>query len=275
MLDRLRNIRWGAVCYAVLGLLALVGLGMLMSLIGKKDNTQVCTDLKVMIEGKETFIDQNDISKLIDKSYGAVRGKELSTIPIHSIEESLEKLPYVSSAEIHMDMDGALQVKVRQREVLMRVINRSGKDFYVDPNGLKIPVTLKYVPRVMVATGNIAEGYKEPLEPISSATLKDLLEVVKYVNKDELWGNQVVQLFVNTDMDIELIPRVGTQDLIIGDADSLDSKFQRLKLFYNEILPKVGTEAYNKVNVKYAHQIVCERKGAWTIDSAQVVKKLQ
>jgi len=274
MLARLRNIRWGTVFYAVLGLAALVGLGMLMGVIGKKDGTQVCTDLKVMIEGKETFIDQNDISKLIDKSYGAVKGKELNTIPIHSIEQSLEKLPYVSAAEIHMDMDGVLQVRVSQREVIMRVINKAGKDFYVDPNGLKIPVTLKYVPRVMVATGNIAEGYKEPLEPISSTTLKDLLEVVKYVSKDELWGNQIVQLFVNADKDIELIPRVGTQDLVVGDADSLDSKFGRLKLFYNEILPKVGTEAYNKVNVKYANQIVCERKGTWTIDSAQVNKKM-
>ncbi|WP_293913856.1 MULTISPECIES: cell division protein FtsQ/DivIB [unclassified Sphingobacterium] len=273
MLNKLRNIRWSAVLYAVLGIVALAGVGMLMSLVGKKDNAQVCTDLHVIIEGKETFIDQQDISNLINKTYGSVAGKQLSSIPLHKIELTLEKLPYVSSAEVHMDMDGVMQVKVSQREVIMRVINKAGKDFYVDPTGLKIPVTLKYVPRVLVATGNISEGYKQALDTIESGTLKNLLEVVKYVNNDELWGNQVVQLYVNDDKDIELIPRVGSQDLVIGNADSLESKFDRLKLFYNQILPRVGTEAYNKINVKYAHQIVCERKGSWTIDSLAIVKK--
>ena len=63
---------------------------------------------------------------------------------------------------------------------------------------------------------------------------------------------------------------MGNELLLIGSADSLDDKLHRLEIYYKNILPKVGTEAYDKVNVKYGGQIVCERKGNWSMDSLQM-----
>ena len=270
MLNRIRNIQWRQVGYFFLGLVAIVGVGMLMSLINKKDQVQECTALKVMVEGKETFIDQNDISSMIKEKFGNVVGKQLNDLPLHKIETELKRSPYVSSADVHMDMDGTMRVAVQQREVVVRIINQGGQEYYVDSKGNKIPVTLKYVPHVMVANGNIKEGYKKSLEPVQSQLVKDLVRIVEETKGDELWSNQIVQLFVNDERDIEIVPRVGSQQLIIGNADSLNYKLDRLKKFYTHILPRVGADAYSKVNVKYSGQIVCERKGDWFIDSLQM-----
>lgn len=270
MLETVRNIPWRIVGYASLAIVALVGVGMLMSLVNKKDAKQVCASLKVMVEGKETFIDQQDISNLIKTQYGRIVGRPLNEIPVERIEQSLAKLPYVSAAEIHMDMDGVLQVTVQQREVVLRVINKSGQEYYIDTKGAKIPVTLKYVPHVLVASGNIAEGYKKPLDSVETQTVKDLVQIVDYVSKDEFWSNQIVQLYVNEQRDIEVVPRVGTQQLVIGNADNLEGKLNRIEVFYKNILPKVGVDAYERVNVKYDDQIICERKGTWRLDSLQL-----
>ncbi|MGX1640189.1 cell division protein FtsQ/DivIB [Sphingobacterium sp. NPDC055431] len=270
MLNRIRNIQWRQVGYFFLGLVAIVGVGMLMSLVNKKDQVQECTALKVMVEGKETFIDQNDISSMIKEKFGAVVGKQLNQLPLQQIETELKKSPYVSNADVHMDMDGTMRVSVQQREVVVRIINQGGQEFYVDSKGNKIPVTLKYVPHVMVANGNIKEGYKKSLEPVQSQLVKDLVRIVEETIADELWSNQIVQLYVNDERDIEIVPRVGSQQLIIGNADSLSYKLERLKKFYTHILPRVGSDAYSKVNVKYSGQIVCERKGDWFIDSLQM-----
>ncbi|WP_313191129.1 cell division protein FtsQ [Sphingobacterium sp.] len=270
MLNRIRNIQWRQVGYFFLGLVAIVGVGMLMSLVNKKDQVQECTALKVMVEGKETFIDQNDISSMIKEKFGAVVGKQLNQLPLQQIETELKKSPYVSNADVHMDMDGTMRVSVQQREVVVRIINQGGQEFYVDSKGNKIPVTLKYVPHVMVANGNIKEGYKKSLEPVQSQLVKDLVRIVEETKADELWSNQIVQLYVNDERDIEIVPRVGSQQLIIGNADSLSYKLDRLKKFYTHILPRVGSDAYSKVNVKYSGQIVCERKGDWFIDSLQM-----
>lgn len=266
----MKNIRWSIVFYIFLGLMTFIGLAMLMSLVVKKDRVQACKTLKVVVEGKETFIDQHDISKMIDQKFGAIVGKDLRTIKVEQIEKEIEKLPYVSNAEVYLDMDGTVQVTVQQREVVLRVINKAGREYYVDRSGRKVPVTLKYVPHVMVANGNITEGYKQPLEEIESKLVKDLVTVVDYVRGDNLWENQIVQIFVNDQRDIELIPRVGKEVLVIGSADSLGYKLRRLEAYYKNILPKVGSDAYEKVNVKYGGQIICERRGNWFIDSLQM-----
>src|SRR5690606_32479912 len=168
MLNKIRNIQWRQVGYFFLGIASLVGVGMLMSLVTKKDQVQVCTSLKVLVEGKETFIDQQDISSMIQDKFGRVVGRNLNEIPLQKIENELKKSPYVSEADVHMDMDGTMQVQVLQREVVLRVINQMGQEYYVDSKNQKIPVTLKYVPHVMVANGNIKEGYKKALEPVQS-----------------------------------------------------------------------------------------------------------
>lgn len=274
MLNTLRNIPWRLIGYACLVVVALVGVGMLMSLVKKKDNAQVCTAMRVMVEGKEAFIDQHDISDLVKAKFGSVVGKTLLQIPIEEIEQALMELPYVSAAEIYVDMDGVLQISVQQREVVLRIVNRAGNEYYIDTKGAKVPVTLRYVPHVLVANGNIKEGYKKALDTIETKLVKDLVTIVEHVKGDPLWSNQIVQLYVNDAGDIEIVPRVGDQQLVLGNAMKLDEKLERLVVFYKNILPRVGSDAYERVNVKYDGQIICERKEGWILDSLQTKMKM-
>lgn len=270
MLEFVRNIRWKLVGYACLSGLAIVGVMMLMALVKKKDVVQECVSLKVMVEGKETFINQEDISDLIKVGFGEVVGKPLIEIPTAKIEKTLAELPYVSSAEIYADMDGVLQVAVKQREVVLRIINARGQEYYIDTKGAKIPVTLKYVPHVLIANGYIKEGYGEALDTVETDVVRSLIKIATHVKDDVLWGNQIVQLYVNGEQDIEIVPRVGSQQLIVGSAENIEDKLTRLEAFYKNILPRVGSDAYARVNVKYEDQIICERQKGWFLDSLQM-----
>lgn len=259
MIKRLKHIDWKAIAYGVIGLIALAGVVTLMSFIHVKSSEQACTELKVVILGHESFIEQKDISDLITKEYGNVVGRTLSTLPIHDIERDLRQIPYVYAAVVNTDMDGRMIVQITQREAVVRVINNSGKDFYIDEKGLKMPVSLKYVPRVPVVNGHIYESYNEGLDSMHTPLMHDVFATAKFVSADSLWSNQVVQLYINQHKEIELVPRVGGQQIILGDASDLESKFEKLKIFYERIVPKSGIDAYAVVNLKYAGQIVCER----------------
>lgn len=272
MLKKLRDIQWNRVLYFTLFFIGVIVVVVIMTIVGKRDEQQPCKEVKIVIEGTEAFIDQTDISKMIKQNYGNFVGKKVNDIPFHRVEETLKKLPYVADASVHSDMDGTVSIHIDQREAVMRVINKNGREFYVDPKGLKIPTTLKYIPHIMVATGNIAEGYNEALDTISTPLVKDLVKVAEFIGKDELWSNQVVQIYVNADQDIELVPRVGSQQLIVGSADSLEQKFELLKTFYTQIMPKVGVNAYGVVNVKYGGQIICEKRGNWSFSDDQTKK---
>jgi len=250
---------WRNVLYGAIGAVLLAAMVVLMGFISTKSSTQACTAMRVILLGNESYIEQKDITALLVGEFGELEGRTLESIPIHQIEQKLRQIPYVFSATVTTDMDGLLTVRIKQREAVVRVINRNAPDFYIDQQGHKMPVSLKYVPRVPVVNGFISEPYDGTLDSTKSRLVADVFRIAQYINADSLWSSQVVQLYVNEHQDIELVPRVGGQQIIFGNADSLQRKFEKLQLFYQKIVPKTGINAYKSVNLKFAGQIVCER----------------
>lgn len=259
MFKWVNHINWRTMLASVTALLVFGALVSLMGFISVKSGEQACTSLRIIVLGQESFIEQKDVLSIIEQGHGTIVGRTMETLPFHEMEASIESLPYVSSAVVNKDMDGEVTIRIKQRKAVVRVINNTGKDFYIDQAGLKIPVSLKYAPKVPVANGYINEPYNDALDTMSSALMEDIFKTAQYVSADSMWSNQVVQLYVNAQGDIELIPRVGQQQIILGNSDGLDEKFQKLMLFYTKIVPRVGINAYKSVNLKYKGQLVCER----------------
>lgn len=253
------RFNWRHLLYGVAGLVLAAGLVLLMGFIGTKSGGQACSAVRVIVLGDESFIEQKDITAMITEKHGEIVGRTLDDIPIHQIEQDLRQIPYVFSAIVTIDMDGQLTVRVKQREAVVRIINNRGLDFYIDRQGHKMPVSLKYVPRVPVANGYISEPYDGTLDSVKSQLVTAIFKTAQFISSDSLWNSQVVQLYVNAYQDIELVPRVGNQRIVLGNADSLERKFEKLLLFYRKIVPKTGIGAYKSVNLKFAGQIVCER----------------
>ena len=159
---------WRNLLYGVIGIILFAALIMLMGFIHTKSSEQACTGVRVILLGNESFIEQKDIATLLVERFGELEGRTLESIPIHQIELDLRQIPYVFSAVVTTDMDGLLTVRIKQREAVVRVINRDGPDFYVDLQGHKMPVSLKYVPRVPVVNGFISEPYDGTLDSTKS-----------------------------------------------------------------------------------------------------------
>lgn len=259
MLKFLKKIKWRKLLYASLWLITLVGVGFLMSFIEVKSSEYACNDLHVIIPGEQSFIVREDIDKVLKDTQGELVGKTLSAIPIHEIEEDLRAIPFVEKAIVNKDINGKVSINIKQREAVLRVINQIGNDFYLDRNGLKMPLSAHYAPHVLVANGWISENYGKSLDSIKTAPLKDLFKLAKYIQQDTLWNSQIEQLYVNSQGAIEMVPRVGNQKITIGNAELLDEKFDKLLVFYKKVIPSVGWDAYRSVDLSFAGQLVCER----------------
>lgn len=251
------KFNWKNITYSVCLLAVLGGLFMLMGAVRTKSNEQACTDIRIVIAGEEAFVEQEDIARLIEDHFGPLVGRTLNTIPIHDIETQLRTIPYVEQAVVNTDMNGALMVRVWQRKAVLRIINQGGEGFYVDANRLKMPISLSYVPKVAVANGFISEELGLALDTVETRLVEDIFKTVRFISDDELWNEHIVQLYVNEQADIELVPKVGNQRIILGNADHLEDKFSRLEIFYRSIVPKMGIDAYKTVNLKYTDQLVC------------------
>lgn len=255
----LKRINWRSVFKCFAWIFCLAGLVVLMGFIGVKKKTVVCTNVKILIPGADNFIEREEVDMILKQSQGTLVGQNLESINLQRIEKNIIANPYIAYATVYADMDGVIQIRVKQREPVLRMINANGQDYYIDSNGLKMPVSPNFTANVLAANGNIMEHFSGKVDTLITRMAKDLYKVALYVKKDTFFNAQIEQLYVNDKKDIELIPRVGNQRIILGGADSLETKMKNLMIFYKKALPKVGWNTYKSINVKYVNQIVCER----------------
>ncbi len=255
----LKGIRWKIVFKTSAWILSMTGIVMLMSFVETKKQTMKCSNVKILIPGADNFIEREEIDDILKKNQGILIGKSMEQINLDDIERNIKANPYIASAKVFGDMNGVIHIEIEQREPVLRIINAGGQDFYVDREGLKMPVSSNFTANVIVANGNITEFFNGKLDTLRNPLANDLYETALFIRADTLWDAQIEQLYVAENKDIELIPRVGNQRIILGDADSLDVKMRNLREFYKQAMPTVGWDAYKTINIKYTNQVVCER----------------
>ncbi len=266
----LKRINWSAIFTGCAWLISLAGVVVLLSFINVKKQTVKCTDVKILIPGADNFIEREEIDEILKQDQGILLGRNLEGINIHQIEKKLQANPYIGFAKVYIDMDGVIRIEIKQRQPILRIINASGQDFYIDNEGLKMPISPNFTANVLVATGNISEVFGRQIDTLHTQLARDLYKTAQYISRDTLWNNQIVQVAVDDKNEMELIPRVGDERILLGTADSLDIKMRNLKIFYKKVMPQVIAKAYKTINIKYVNQIVCEKN---KVDSNGAAKK--
>ncbi|MCK4408307.1 MAG: hypothetical protein KAV44_11570, partial [Bacteroidales bacterium] len=158
-------------------------------------------------------------------------------------------------------------IDVVQRKPVVRVITKSNQNFYIDVNGVLMPLNKNHVARVLIASGNIGNSLLPPaklkLQTDSldqNQVLFKIYSLAKFINNNKFLNAQIEQIYINKENCIELIPKVGKHLIIFGDIDNMEEKFENLIAFYKNGLSKVGWDKYKKINLKYKNQVVCTKK---------------
>ena len=73
-----------------------------------------------------------------------------------------------------------------------------------------------------------------------------------------MWGAQIAEIKITKDGNITIYPQIGDYVIYYGKPTDLEYKFKKLSIFFKEILPLKGWDAYEAVNVQYKDQIVCD-----------------
>ena len=85
-----------------------------------------------------------------------------------------------------------------------------------------------------------------------------LMEVIGTIRGDDFWSAQIAQLNIDSKMHITMLPQVGNERIEFGKPERISQKFNKLMIFYKEILPRMGWNKYSRVNLEYEGQIVAE-----------------
>jgi len=264
---------WRHILIGFLWLTSLGGLVTLMSFIAYKKAEVTCKDVKVYIPGNQYFIDREEVDNILKINRHKLIGARLEEINIHDLEQRLKANPFIESAKVYADMDGVIRVEISQRQPVLRVMNQFNQNFYIDQHGLKIPLSDNFTARVIAANGYIDEVFGNKVDTLHTEIARQVYKTAQFISKDSLWNAQIAQIYVNGDHQLELIPRVGTNKILLGNADSLAIKFSNLLTFYKKAMPQVGWDRYKTINIKYANQVVGIKNDSFKKDSLKAAAK--
>ena len=190
-------------------------------------------------------------------------GQLLDSVDLAKVERILDNKSAILKTEAYTTPDGMLNVKVFQREPVIR-FQKGGNGFYADEKGFLFPLQSNYTSQVPIIDGNVPltfeSGYKgEPVSQKEKDWLGNIIALVNFMQESKNWSENISQISVRPDGDLVMVPRQGKELFIFGGPDNYEDKFSRMEKYYTTILPEKGEGYYSTVNLKYNGQIVCRK----------------
>ena len=223
-----------------------------------------CTKVEIDIADETTygFLDAKEIKAILERKGIYPMGRRLDDISPRNIESILNHSPFVSTAQCHKTIDGHVVITVTQRSPLVRIKSERGDDYYLDENGGIMPNS-KYVSDLIIVTGEVSRTFARRYISI----------LARVIMADDFWRNNIVQINVQHDLGIEIVPRVGDHIVFLGylplsakqsERDEevtvfVREKLKRLRNFYRYGLSVAGWNKYQRIDIQYDNQIICKK----------------
>jgi cell division protein FtsQ len=248
-----------------------IGGGMLTLLIAAigKQKRDHCKDYLISIrsEHDNLFFDSQEVKKLLlNAAKGNVKGQRKSSLNLQQLERSLEANVWIKDAELYFDNKEVLHVVVTEREPVARVFTITGKSFYIDESGKRMPLSTRLSARLPVFTG----FPEKVLGKRDSTLLAHVTNTALFILDRPFWMSQVAQIDINEEKEFEMVPVVGNHTVKLGDGEMIDRKFHRLYIFYKNVLSKTGFEKYRSIDVQYAGQVIGIKDNGGKRDTSQL-----
>ena len=224
-------------------LITVILFGFLLSFSLKRFNDKPMEKVTVkLMQTKDPvyFIDEKDVKELVKRSNPS---KRIGDINIPELEKKLNQLPSVDSANVYLNLNGNLNLDIKQRVPAFR-LNKDDRDFYVDEKGIEFPISNNYSFPCMLVMGNVK----------NSEYIK-LAELVAKIDRDDFSKKYFIGISKKKG-NYELLTSEGYFKVEIGDLEKIDLKVKGFKAFVEKYLIYQNPEKYNKISVKYDNQIV-------------------
>ncbi len=245
------------------------GIVFLFIFANQKQNEAICPEFVIEMKDEGTpLVSGYYIRQLVTEYEIKVKGQPLGEIDLEEIHNVIAGSPFVKSVNLTIDVNGKVKASVQQRNPIARVIDKTGAQYYLDSDGKRVPISHEFAARVVIANGKI-EPISKNAEKSNNNSLADpytllpgdvqkVFLITQQVNKEPFLNAMVEQIYFNPKGEIELIPKIGEQSILLGDTTDLQEKLEKLKIFYTMCNRTEQWAAYRLINLKYHGQVICK-----------------
>jgi len=235
----------------------IVSTGCIMAIVSASriDDNQTVKNVVVHIKNdkKYHFIEQKEILNLaINNRNIDLAHTPLSKLDVHGMEQVIMADPWVSDAQVFVDNAHVLHMYVTQRIPVVRLFQKNSLSYYLDTTLSIMPLSASYIYYTSVVT-NVPDLKNDS---VSWALRKQIVSLVRTIQADSFWSAQISQVIVDSDATFELLPVLGSQTILFGDATRVKEKLNNLFIFYKNVLNRIGWDKYETLDVRFKGQVV-------------------
>lgn len=218
---------------------------------GREADRHACRGISVSIRGGgiSDSITQKGVLELLRKYPEKIVGMPLNRVNTLGIEKYIMGMNNFEEVSCYLTSKGYLAVSIQPMVPEIRVFD-GNESYYVNKDGKKISSKAEFFVDVPVVSGRFSRNFSP----------KDILPVIRYVEKDSILRNLVVMYSAKGPDDIILVPRITGHVINFGDTTRLDEKRTALLTAYHNIIPYTGWDKYDTISVKFRGQIVATRR---------------
>ncbi len=244
------------IIYSCLGGILLVLLGFVANKQGEKRVKNVV--ITIDHSGNNYFVEESNVMDLMTlNGTDPIVDKKYRYLDLKEVEMRIKFFKFVSDAQVSKDHKGNLNVLVKQKRPIARVIYPNGVHAYIGSDGTTLSTAENFTSRVIIVDGDFAQKLMAE-DFLYSKEGEGYFNLLKIVDEDKFWKAQLAQISIDRSGEVTLYPQVGRQTIYLGKPKELDMKFRNLGLFYKKIVPVKGWNTYQTVNLKYKNQLICE-----------------
>jgi cell division protein FtsQ len=236
----------------------------------QKDAVLPKPDIVIHVSGENAFLTEDELYARLKRKGFFNGSKKHSELEVQAIEKYIRDMSEVKEVKVFTRLGESWTIDIIVRKPIARIFNKHGESYYLDEDGVKMKISDLHTARIVVVTGNIPDRLngEKVNEIINNDSLKsirkldDVYRISNYVCKDPFLQSLVGQIHLKKSGDFVLIPLVGDQKIIFGSAqtdEEVQSKFEKLAIFYREAIPYEGWNKYDEISLKYGNQIVAKK----------------
>lgn len=213
-------------------------------------------------EGDSGFIKERFLLADIDRLRGH---SDIGTINMLSIQQRLESNPWIESSTSYIDLDGTLNINIKEYDPVLRIFGEGSKSAYLTESGICLPTNRLYTPHVLVANGSFTLRNDSISYALNDTLVEDLaliesLHVFKAIERNAFMQSCIGQVYRNRKGQFDIVLRDIDARVTLGDTCQIDDKLHRAEIFIKQ---KVGTtelKGMKNINLQYKNQVVCTKR---------------
>lgn len=210
------------------------------------------------------FVEKDTVMTYVEAICDMEHHTKISSIDLMKIQKLIGNNPWIKSCSAYIGLNDTLFIKAREYQPVLRVYNQDRRSVYVTDDGVIIPSSPHYSPRMIIASGNFAFPTPKKNSSINDSLyihtgIPEALCIAKAIRKDGFLMGNIGQIYKNNDNEYELLVNNISARVILGDTCAVEHRLARLKTLLEHYSGTDELKPFKTLNLKYKNQIVCTK----------------